>query len=560
MSAEAGARRAETTRPFIADLLILGAMWGVAIAVIDPRGDFPLNDDWAYAIAVQRLVSEGVFHPPAWVDATLLTQALWGALIAAIAGFSHTALRASTLLLGGAAVLGTYLLARQLRVARAVALFAALVLAANPLFVVLSHSFMTDVPMLAMVLYALLFFAHALESDSLFAWGSATCLTIAATLCRQPAIVPALGFFATVVLRPTQRRRWLILAALSVLLAVGALWTFQTAMQAAGTLPSGYVTHATVLDLYSGPRSALLFILRNAGAAILYSGLFLMPLLVIWAPGWRAARRSWWRWGGAVEIAALAQAVLVLWWAGRRMPLRPNVLIESGLGPITLNDCYVRHLANDPRLPSLFWWVVTAVSAVGGALLFAQGAAAAARLLRERSLATAPTVPARTLLLATGVLYLAMTCLVMQYDRYLLPLVPILGLALQPPPAGGSTPARRTWIAATLPLLMLAAYAVTGTHDYLAWNRARWQALRQLAGEGIAAQRIDGGFEFNAPLFHMQPSSNVRPGHSWWWVADDEYVLAMGPVPEYEVADRVFYPRWLPPGTGTIAVLHRVTH
>src|SRR5215468_3525240 len=227
MSAEAGARRAETTRPFIADLLLLGAMWGVAIAVIDPRGDFPLNDDWAYAIAVQRLVSEGVFRPPAWVDATLLTQALWGALIAAIAGFSHTALRASTLLLGGAAVLGTYLLARQLRVARAVALFAALVLAANPLFVVLSHSFMTDVPMLAMVLYAL-------------------------------------GFFATVVLRPTQRRRWLAPATLSVLLAVGALWTFQTAMQAAGTLPSGYVTHATLLDLYSGPRSALLFMLRNA--------------------------------------------------------------------------------------------------------------------------------------------------------------------------------------------------------------------------------------------------------------------------------------------------------
>src|SRR5215468_3589900 len=187
MSAEAGARRAETTRPFIADLLLLGAMWGVAIAVIDPRGDFPLNDDWAYAIAVQRLVSEGVFHPPAWVDATLLTQALWGALIAALAGFSHTALRASTLLLGGAAVIGTYLLARQLRVARAVALFAALVLAANPLFVVLSHTFMTDVPMLAMVLYALLFFAQALESDSLLAWGLATFLTIAATLCRQPS-------------------------------------------------------------------------------------------------------------------------------------------------------------------------------------------------------------------------------------------------------------------------------------------------------------------------------------------------------------------------------------
>src|SRR5262249_59607508 len=119
-------------------------------------------------------------------------------------------------------------------------------------------------------------------------------------------------------------------------------------------LPSGYVTHATLLDLWSGPRSALLFVLRNAGAAVLYSGLFLMPLLVIWAPGWRAARRSWWRWGGAIEIAALAQAVLVLWWAGRRMPLRPNRLIQSGLRPVPLKDCHVRPPPNHPRPPPPF--------------------------------------------------------------------------------------------------------------------------------------------------------------------------------------------------------------
>src|SRR5512139_727571 len=224
MSAEPGARR--IAGPPVVDVLFLLAFWLVVVVVVDPRGDFPLNDDWAYAIAVRRLLEDGAFRPPGWAGMTLLSQALWGAAIAAVAGFSHTVLRASTLILGGAAAVGTYLLARQLRAARGLALLAALTLAANPLFVALAHTFMTDVPMTAMMLYALLAFAHALESDSRAAWAAGSALTIAAVLCRQPAIVPALGFAAAVLLCPGARRRWWPAAALSILLAGGALWIF----------------------------------------------------------------------------------------------------------------------------------------------------------------------------------------------------------------------------------------------------------------------------------------------------------------------------------------------
>lgn len=546
--------RAEpATRPAAGDLLLLTACWVAAVIVVDPRGDFPLNDDWAYAVAVQRLLRDGVFRPPDWTGMTLLSQALWGAAAAAVAGFSHTVLRGSTLLLAGAAVLLTYLLACRLGAPRGTARLAALVLAANPLFVVLAHGFMTDVPMLAMMLAALLGFARALQRDSRAAWAAATAASIAAVLCRQPAIAVPLGFAAAVLLRPGDRRRWLLPAALSVLLAGGALWGFQLAMQTAGTLPANYFSTQTSFLLRlqaSGLRGAVPRLLGNLGVALCYTGLFLLPLLLVGAAGWRAR----WRPATVIALAAGAGALLALSASPRPLPLRGNVLIRSGLGPVTLNDWYIRGLANDPVLPAAFWWTVTGLAVVGVTLLVAQGAAATVQAWRDRRAAAGPAV--RALLLAVGALYLGTTCATRQFDRYFLPLVPLLGIALLPPPGGRSAP-RPLRVAAAVLLTLYAAYAVAGTHDYLAWNRARWQALRQLAAAGIPAQRIDGGLEFNAPLFYSPDAGGGGGGRSWWWVVDDEYLVTMGPVPGYTVERRLPYPRWLPPVPAEITVLRR---
>ncbi len=544
----------------VTDCLLLAAVWAVMIVVIDPRGDFPLNDDWAYAGSVQTLLNEGVFRLPGWAGMTLITQTLWGALVTEIFSFSYAVLRASTLLLGGACIVGTYLLARQLRAARGVALLAALVLAANPLFVVLAFSFMTDVPTLALMLYALLAFGRALQSGSRAAWAVGTVVTVAAVLCRQPGLAVAMALVATAALRPPDRRRWLALATVSLLAGAGALWGFQIVMQAYGSPPGeAYSSQGGfLLRLWTmGPSGALPILIGNLFTAVLYSGLFLLPLLIVCAASAIPMRRSWWRWDRAIQVATLAVGALALWSSGKPLPMRPNVLIASGLGPITLNDVYIRGIANDPILPPAFWWTATAVGVLGAALLVAQSVAAAGRVWRERRLVAAPAAPVRTLLLATVLIYVAAACAAVQFDRYFVPLVPMLGLALLPPDAGRGV-TRGRWIAAALPLILLAAYGVAGTHDYLAWNRARWQALRQLETQGIAARQIDGGLEFNAPLFYVEGrSGRGRSGRSWWWVADDEYMITMGPVPGYDVAQRVPYPRWLPPGDAAMTVLHR---
>ena len=555
MDAERSTRRDPAgARGTLADVALLLVVWAVMVALVDPRGDFPLNDDWAFAGSVRLLLDEHVFRLPGWASMTLITQTLWGALVSLVAGFSYTALRASTLLLAGACIVATYLLARQLRATRGIALLAALVLAANPLFVILAHSFMTDVPTLALMLYALLAFARALQTGSRAAWAVGTLLTIAAALCRQPGLVVTMGLIAAVLLRPPDRRRWLALAALSLLLGVGALGAFQFAMNNYGTpLPNAYYKNALFLTwLWQMPlQGALRFLISNLFVTVLYCGLFLLPLLTVCAASLRSSRWNW-----ALGVTALVIGGLSLWSSGRRMPMRVNVLIESGLGPITLNDWYIRNIANDPRLPPAFWWTLTVVGLGAAALLVVQCVALIVRVWRERTMVAAPAAPGRALLLVTTLLYVASACAAIQFDRYFMPIVPLLGVALLPADAGRAI-SRWRWLAATLPLLLLAGYAVAGTHDYMAWNRARWEALHQLAEDGVEARRIDGGLEFNAPLFYIEGSSSGGGTRSWWWVADDEYIIAMGPIPGYEVAREVPYSRWMPPQPSLIAVLHR---
>src|SRR5438067_3533531 len=145
-------------------LLLLLALAGL-VAAVPPFGEFPVEDDWLYARAVEALIQHGQLQVPAWTATSLVLQACWGALIALLFGFSHSALRASTLLLSALGGLGCYLLLRELLDPKR-AMFGSLLLLFNPLFVFLSYSFMTDVPFLALALWSMLCSVRAMQSTS----------------------------------------------------------------------------------------------------------------------------------------------------------------------------------------------------------------------------------------------------------------------------------------------------------------------------------------------------------------------------------------------------------
>ena len=137
--------RAVFASPRVTTYVVLAAVWCVMTLLVNPVGNFPLNDDWSYGHAVQSLVERGTLRFTGWTSMPLVVQVLWGALFCFPFGFSFTVLRLSTLVLGLAGVLAAYELLCEAGSRRGLAICGALLLAVNPIYFGLSHTFMTDV-------------------------------------------------------------------------------------------------------------------------------------------------------------------------------------------------------------------------------------------------------------------------------------------------------------------------------------------------------------------------------------------------------------------------------
>jgi hypothetical protein len=142
------------------------------------------------------------------------------------------------------------------------------------------------------------------------------------------------------------------------------------------------------------------------------------------------------------------------------------------------------------------------------------------------------------------------------YDRYLLFLLPLLMMVVTMSTINiNKTKLCAGAISITLVIISLyGALTIGVTHDYLEWNRVRWEALHNLMQEEqISPNRIDGGFEFNGWYLY---DPKKRPRDSWW-VDKDDYVVSFGPLSGYEEVKQYTFRRWLPFRKDQILILYR---
>jgi hypothetical protein len=545
-------------------LVFLGLFWAFLLVLTNPLGDFPLNDDWVYALAVQSLLETGRFSLPSAASVNVFAQAYWGALFCLPFGFSFTALRVSTIVLGTGGIFALYLLLRELGIQRRLALVGAFNLAVNPIYLELSASFMTDVPFTALVTTSLWLYVRGVRRKSATSLSGAFALAFVTILIRQFGLVLPLAFGVAHIARKGLKVRVFATAVLPFVLGIALHVTYEHWLVATGRTPS--VSH-----LLPGPA---FFIVRNAAHLIaisLYVGLYMAPLLACLTLAWRSPladgnssrTSSLWR-----PFAALVALLVALAPLGNMLPGPGfgNILIPSGLGPLTLRDTFLLGL-NRPTISSvvtILWDVTTALSACSTVLVVLATAHMAAKvaqnLLRPEGVGDAwPQVLVLTLTGAyAGAVLLAGTQALI-LDRYLMPfIVPLSAVLLMEPRP--SLPVRKWSLRAVPCFLLLALYAALSslaTHDYIAWNRARWRATDFLLRAGVTPHHIDGGYEFNGWHLHS-PGYRVSPGKSYWWVDDDEYVVASGALTGYEELARFGFSRWLGFSESSVLVLHRV--
>jgi hypothetical protein len=107
-------------------------------------------------------------------------------------------------------------------------------------------------------------------------------------------------------------------------------------------------------------------------------------------------------------------------------------------------------------------------------------------------------------------------------------------------------------------MLGLGLLSLAATHDYFAWNRARWAAIVEAGRRGATPDTLDGGFEYNGfNRFQVLPQVAV-PGKSWWWVKDDLYCVSFEPRQGYATLQAWRVRAWLPTTPERILLLKRL--
>ncbi len=507
------------------------------LALTNPLGDFPLNDDWSYGQAVRNLIQNHEYLLTNWTSMPLLTQVLWGALFSLPAGFSFTALRFSTLFLSLAALLLLLLLVRRKGEQLFPTLLAPLLLLFNPVYLNLSHTFMTDVPFIAFMLGSILLLVQGTERENNVLLTLGVCLAVLAALLRQTGMLIPVAFGIGCLSRGRAGTRRVLLTAGFFLLTVAAYVVYTRWLSATGRLPTGY--HAQTRQVMAVLGSGLPALARRAAGSLLttftYLGLFTLPIGLLFLDIARK-RRLVVLLAASTALLALAQ-LLHVGFAG-------NILSDRGVGPFTLahSDNFSAFTGSKASTA-----VLGLLTILGGALLIEM----LARVLRNfRS-----TYVCSVCLSLAG-LYFASLLLVQQFDRYMLVYLPLLAIPAMVE-LHRTPPARAAVAAALSALLLYGAFSVSAVHDYLAWNRTRWQAIGQLTSDlAVTPARIDGGFEFNG-LYTYSEDYVRRPNMSPWWVKDDEYVVAFDVIPGYDVLETYPVKSWLPAGIRRIYTLRR---
>jgi hypothetical protein len=220
-------------------------------------------------------------------------------------------------------------------------------------------------------------------------------------------------------------------------------------------------------------------------------------------------------------------------------------------------------------LVTVFWLAVTFCSLLGLVALVAVGSSGTFRRLGDVASGRAePATWVWVMTIVTGIGYgLSIILLATQtaefFDRYMLPAAPlvliILALgysqAIDPP-----VPAWRGWATAGR-LFLVGGLSVAATHDYLAWSRARWEAVRYLTADlGVSPDEIDGGYEFNGSTTYRWRMPPATDGRSWWWVQRATYVLTSGPMAGYRGLKRSpVSGKILPVGPTDVLILERAS-
>lgn len=554
----------KSSRSPVVPMLILLAAWALIVLLVNPVGEFMINDDWSFVRILESLSSDGKMIATGWGKGgpSAIVHVLWGWFFTECVGYSLTALRISVLVLGIVASFGLLSLLRASGAPDWAALLGTLGLVANPLFLSQCFTFMTDITFTCLAILSVLCICVGTQRTRVALVVVGLVLAACAILTRQIGIVIPLGLSAACLVHPKGREMGRIKV---ILLAVGLTFipmvAYEFFLSSVGSTP--VVKHQVIQNILEYPRhygfpGYPLFLLGRLFFAILgYTCIFVSPVVAVrYANYWS---NSAFRYFVIVSAAALIafEAAILSGLVSPPVTFHRNVIFDFGIGPILLKDTYILGIKRLPGLPAslyyilVYWAGLAMVVSLGLMISFVR------RVLFPGSSVSGRPVSFMALFsLTTALAYIGIILLTGFHDRYLILVCAlfIVWLISDTPPRLDLLPSLKTLAPAIVPLAVMCIFSVVGVRDFMEMKRSLHKAHKYLV-EALKEDRcnVDGGFEFNG-YYCYKKDFKPRGDLSWWWVRREDYLVALGPLAGYRTINTFPFKRYAGPN-GAVYIL-----
>ena len=546
------------------DCVLLALGFVIAWSLFCGLGGHPANDDFLYARSVQLWAEDGRWERVSMkgeLPASAVVHVVWGTLLSRFCGFSFSVLHASVLVLAWIGAVAVYLTGRAAGATRGLALFLGASLATSPYYFGHAFTFMTDTPATAWMAVTAFCFFRGLSHQSirwLWAGSAATLMGIGTRqtsigILLFPAIVIAWGAVS-------HRRlsRALVLLAASCGLPLVGLAFFEF-----GAFGPSNAERVSPMMVAQFDRAWFRQAAISLYGSCLLVGFWTLPVApLVFSKLVRQlsdATGRWPRWaamlGSALGLLVLAGFIL----SGGRAYLTSATgyfMQNAHFGPVILSDAYDPGRWGDiggVEWPSVVWKMITVLSIIGFTLLAAAAVVSIASSLMAQPPDTPASLAARCelgLVLTAAASAIALVVLLQFiFDRYfmvvLAPVFVWLAILLSRPE--NRAPSGWAWVLSALLWAGNTGISLAFTHDYLAWNQARWSLVNAWLADDVPPETIDGGYEVNGWFRSAEdPTTRPRVGdETLWWSGRAEWFVASGPRPGFEVVREASWHSWV---------------
>lgn len=555
-------------RPSHIYLVSLCLIWIVSAVIVNPSGEFMVNDDYAFVSSLEKLMTEGKLGStgkgPAHASGgpSLVSHLAWGWAFTKVFGYSLTSLRLSICFLGLMGVIGFFLILRSIQSPDWLSFLASLTLMFNPLYFSQSFTFMTDITFVTLIIFSVYFLNLGIERESTGLVITGLILSLAGMLTRQLALVIPVAFAMAVLITAGGKKFGRIRGLLLTFIFVIIPWLgFEWFLSFIGSSP--ITKHEKLHDLFSYPflkgfPDYPLFVLGQFSQSVLgYTAFLISPVIALRLREFSGSKPFTIFLITITGLFVFLEAGIATGLLSPPILFSRNVIYNFGIGPVLLKDSYILGINRTWTMsPMVFyfivWWTILCLGIVliklfeFGSILLGS--------FKSRAFPDVRFVSVLTILATGG--YSFLVILTDLHDRYVIPisalmLIWICSSALRSREYVYSWKFRAL---ASIPLAFMMVFSVLGTRDFMEIRRTVSKANYFLVSHlKVKPCDFDGGFEFNG--YHCYDTEHrVSSGQSWWWVKNEKYIVTLGSLADHETVAEFPFERMLGPN-GKVYIL-----